>query len=43
LLTIVIALPVKVYAFLTMNRHGWLTRNANQMGGEGQTAASLQK
>ena len=42
-LTIVIALPVKAYAFLTMNTHGWLTRNANQMGGEGQTAASLLK
>jgi cellulose synthase/poly-beta-1,6-N-acetylglucosamine synthase-like glycosyltransferase len=40
-LTIVIALPVKIYAFLTMNRHGWLTRNAGQVGGEGQTAASL--
>jgi cellulose synthase/poly-beta-1,6-N-acetylglucosamine synthase-like glycosyltransferase len=40
-LTIVIALPVKSYALLTMNTHGWLTRNANQIGGEGQTAASL--
>jgi cellulose synthase/poly-beta-1,6-N-acetylglucosamine synthase-like glycosyltransferase len=42
-LTIVIALPVKAYAFLTMNKHGWLTRNANQIGGDGQTAASLLK
>jgi hyaluronan synthase len=42
-LTIVIALPVKAYALLTMNTHGWLTRHANQMGGEGQTAASLLK
>jgi hyaluronan synthase len=42
-LTIVIALPVKSYALLTMNVHGWLTRNANQMGGEGQTAASLKQ
>jgi cellulose synthase/poly-beta-1,6-N-acetylglucosamine synthase-like glycosyltransferase len=40
-LTIIIALPVKAYAFVTMNKHGWLTRNANQVGGEGQTAASL--
>jgi hyaluronan synthase len=41
--TIVIALPVKVYAFLTMNVHGWLTRSANQtaLGGEAQSAASL--
>jgi cellulose synthase/poly-beta-1,6-N-acetylglucosamine synthase-like glycosyltransferase len=41
LLTITIALPVKSYALLTMNTHGWLTRNANQIGGEAQTAASL--
>jgi hyaluronan synthase len=40
-LTITIALPVKSYALLTMNTHGWLTRNANQIGGEAQTAASL--
>jgi cellulose synthase/poly-beta-1,6-N-acetylglucosamine synthase-like glycosyltransferase len=42
-LTIIIALPVKSYAFLTMNTHGWLTRNADQIGGEGQTAASLRR
>jgi cellulose synthase/poly-beta-1,6-N-acetylglucosamine synthase-like glycosyltransferase len=42
LLTILIALPVKAYALLTMNTHGWLTRNADQIGGEAQTAASLQ-
>jgi hyaluronan synthase len=40
-MTIVIALPVKAYAFLTMNTHGWLTRNADQIGGEAQTASSL--
>jgi cellulose synthase/poly-beta-1,6-N-acetylglucosamine synthase-like glycosyltransferase len=40
-LTIVIALPVKAYAFMTMNTHGWLTRNADQIGGEAQTASSL--
>jgi N-acetylglucosaminyltransferase len=40
-LTIIIALPIKSYALLTMNVHGWLTRNASQIGGEGQTAASL--
>jgi cellulose synthase/poly-beta-1,6-N-acetylglucosamine synthase-like glycosyltransferase len=42
-LTVVIALPVKSYALLTMNVHGWLTRNANQIGGDGQTAASLKQ
>jgi cellulose synthase/poly-beta-1,6-N-acetylglucosamine synthase-like glycosyltransferase len=41
ILTIVIALPVKTYALLTMNVQGWLTRHENQLGGEGQTAASL--
>jgi cellulose synthase/poly-beta-1,6-N-acetylglucosamine synthase-like glycosyltransferase len=40
-LTILVALPVKSYALLTMNTHGWLTRSADQLGGEGQTAASL--
>jgi cellulose synthase/poly-beta-1,6-N-acetylglucosamine synthase-like glycosyltransferase len=42
-LTITIALPVKTYALLTMNVQGWLTRNADQLGGEGQTAASLRQ
>lgn len=41
ILTIIIALPIKTYAFLTMNKHGWLTRNAGQLGGDGQSAASL--
>jgi hyaluronan synthase len=40
-MTIVVALPVKTYAFLTMNVHGWLTRSSDQIGGEAQTAASL--
>lgn len=40
-MTIVVALPVKTYAFVTMNVHGWLTRSSDQLGGEGQTAASL--
>ncbi len=43
LMTIFIALPVKTYAFLTMNSQGWLTRDASHMGGEGQTAATLQQ
>jgi hyaluronan synthase len=42
-LTMIIALPVKSYALLTMNVHGWLTRNASQIGGDGQTAASLKQ
>ena len=40
-MTIVVALPVKSYAFLTMNVHGWLTRSSDQIGGEAQSAASL--
>ena len=36
-----VALPIKLYAFLTMNKQGWLTRNAHQLGGDGQNAASL--
>ena len=38
---IFISLPIKVYAFLTMNKQGWLTRSATQIGGDGQNAASL--
>ena len=43
LMTVAIALPIKSYALITMNVHGWLTRNANQIGGEAQTAASLSR
>jgi hyaluronan synthase len=38
-----VALPIKTYAFVTMNKQGWLTRNANQIGGDGQNAASLSR
>ena len=38
---ILVALPIKTYAFLTMNKQGWLTRRADLIGGEGQNAASL--
>ena len=31
------------FSLLTMNVQGWLTRNADQLGGEGQTAASLRQ
>ncbi len=41
LTVIFIALPVKLYAFLTMNRQGWLTRHADTVGGDGQSARSL--
>ena len=40
-MVVFIALPVKAYAVLTMNRQGWLTRNAELIGGEGQGAATL--
>ena len=42
LTVILVALPIKVYAFVTMNRQGWLTRHADQTGGDGQDAESLQ-
>jgi cellulose synthase/poly-beta-1,6-N-acetylglucosamine synthase-like glycosyltransferase len=38
---IMIALPIKLYAFLTMNKQGWLTRGATQIGGDGQNAGTL--
>ncbi|WP_395657626.1 glycosyltransferase [Nocardioides sp.] len=38
-----IALPIKTYAFFTMNKQGWLTRSADSIGGEGQSEASLTK
>lgn len=41
LVTIYISLPIKLWAFFTMNTHGWLTRQTNRIGGEGQTEASL--
>ena len=41
LVVIFISLPIKVYAFATMNKQGWLTRHAGQVGGDGQDEASL--
>ncbi|MEO5920794.1 MAG: glycosyltransferase [Pseudolysinimonas sp.] len=41
LVVIFIALPVKVFAFFTMNKQGWLTRHAGSIGGDGQTARTL--
>lgn len=43
LTVIFVALPVKLFAFVTMNKQGWLTRRANQVGGDGQDAATLRK
>lgn len=37
-----VAGPIKTYAFFTMNKQGWLTRTADSIGGEGQTAATLE-
>lgn len=41
LVVIMVALPIKLYAFVTMNKQGWLTRSADTIGGEGQDQASL--
>jgi N-acetylglucosaminyltransferase len=41
LVVILVALPIKAYAILTMNRQGWLTRSEHSMGGEGQSAATF--
>ena len=41
LVVIFISLPIKLYAFVTMNKQGWLTRHADRIGGDGQTARTL--
>ena len=41
LTVIFVALPIKVFAFFTMNRQGWLTRHDDTVGGDGQTAKTL--
>ena len=41
LTVIMISLPIKLYAFFTMNKQGWLTRSSDQIGGAGQSAATL--
>ena len=40
-MTVFVALFVKTYAFITMNRQGWLTRRADLVGAEGQAASTL--
>lgn len=39
---ILVALPIKAFSFVTMNKQGWLTRHADQIGGDGQTARTLE-
>ncbi len=41
LVVIFLALPLKAYALITMNKQGWLTRSDGSIGGEGQRASSL--
>jgi cellulose synthase/poly-beta-1,6-N-acetylglucosamine synthase-like glycosyltransferase len=38
-----VALPIKAYALVTMNKQGWLTRTADSIGGEGQSESSLSR
>jgi cellulose synthase/poly-beta-1,6-N-acetylglucosamine synthase-like glycosyltransferase len=40
-MVIAVALPIKTYALLTMNKQGWLTRSEGQIGGAGQTSSTL--
>jgi N-acetylglucosaminyltransferase len=41
LVVIFVALPIKAYALVTMNKQGWLTRTADSIGGEGQSSSTL--
>jgi hyaluronan synthase len=43
LVVISISLPIKLYAFVTMNKQGWLTRTQDSFGGDGQNAATLRE
>ncbi|NHC13416.1 glycosyltransferase [Motilibacter sp. E257] len=38
---VLIALPIKLYAFVTMNKQGWLTRSADSVGAEAQGSSTL--
>jgi N-acetylglucosaminyltransferase len=40
-IVVFVALPIKAYAFVTMNKQGWLTRHADTIGGDGQDAGTL--
>jgi N-acetylglucosaminyltransferase len=41
LVVIMISLPIKLYALVTMNKQGWLTRASDRIGGQGQGATTL--
>jgi N-acetylglucosaminyltransferase len=41
LVVVFVALPLKAYALVTMNKQGWLTRTTESVGGDGQSAATL--
>lgn len=41
LVIMMVALPIKTWSLITMNKQGWLTRRADLIGGEGQNEASL--
>jgi hyaluronan synthase len=41
LVVVMISLPIKAYALITMNKQGWLTRSTTSTGGEGQSAKTL--
>ncbi|MER5674820.1 glycosyltransferase [Pseudonocardia alni] len=41
LVVLLVALPIKTWAFVTMNRQAWLTRDESRTGGEAQDAASV--
>jgi cellulose synthase/poly-beta-1,6-N-acetylglucosamine synthase-like glycosyltransferase len=41
IVVVMISLPIKLYALVTMNKQGWLTRTSGGVGGEGQDSASL--
>jgi hyaluronan synthase len=43
LVVVCISLPIKLYAFLTMNKQGWLTRTEDSLGGDGQNAGTLRE
>ena len=39
--TVLIALPIKAYAILTMNQQRWLTRHSDMIGAEAQAASTV--
>lgn len=43
LVVVMISLPIKLYAFATMNKQGWLTRTDDSVGGDGQSSETLRE